>query len=197
VIPGDLNGVSDVFIQLSPASVGPIERVSVSDDEQEADGSSRRPSASANGLFVAFETTATNLYNGDGNGLRDIAVRNRMNASTERVSIGNGNVEGDAACTDPSISADGRFVAFRSQSTTFDADVLGTVDNLFVRDRNGAQTVLLTVGYDGSPAGAASSAGRITPDGQLVVFTSAASNLVAGDTDGTSNVFVAYNALAR
>lgn len=195
-IAGDDNGVSDVFLQLSPASMGVIERVSVSDDELQANGASRRPSLSANGLFVAFETTADNLYPSDTNGLRDIALRNRMNGSTERVSISTANVEGDAACTDPAISADGRFVAFRSQSTTFDSNVIA-VDNLFLRDRQSAQTILLTVGFDASPANGSSSAPRLTPDGELMVFTSQAENLVSDDGDGLANVFVAYNPLAQ
>ncbi len=195
-VAGDDNGVSDVFVQLSPASMGAIERVSVSDDEQQANGPSRRPSLSANGLFVAFETSADNLYPGDGNGLVDIALRNRMNGTTERISIATTSAEPDAACTDPAVSADGRFVVFRSAATTLGGNVLPT-DNLFVRDRQSAQTILITIAHDATPADGPSSPPRITPDGELIIFTSAAGNLVPSDPDPLANVFVAYNPLAE
>src|SRR6185369_10613450 len=80
----------------------------------EANGDSTFPSISANGLYVAFQSAATNLAGVDTNAAVDVFVRDRQGAATERVSVDSTGVGGNFESHNPSISADGRYVAFES-----------------------------------------------------------------------------------
>jgi Tol biopolymer transport system component len=92
-------------------------------------------SISADGRFVAFDSHATNLVPGDTNGCDDVFVHDRLTGTTERVSVRSNGAEGDAASGDPSISADGRIVAFESIATNLvDHDSNGTFD-VFAHER--------------------------------------------------------------
>jgi Tol biopolymer transport system component len=130
----DLNGVPDIYCRdmMNPA----IELVSRNAGGTVGDGLSNRPSISADGNFVAFESSATNLVPGDTNGMQDIFVRDRAHATIERMSISTGGAEGNAKSAWPSISGDGRFVAFESEADNLvSGDTNATLD-IFVRDRD-------------------------------------------------------------
>jgi Tol biopolymer transport system component len=100
------------------ARAGITERVSVaSDGTQGNSGFNSRVSISADGRFVAFPSPATNLVAGDTNGFVDIFVRDRVSGTTERVSVATDGTLGNNQSFGPSISADGRFVAFESTAT--------------------------------------------------------------------------------
>ena len=108
-------------------------RVSVSSAGAEGNNSSYDPSISADGRFVAFHSDASNLVAGDGNGTSDVFVRDRATGKTRRVSVSSAGAEGNGASYNPSISADGRFVAFESSASNLVAgDGNGTSD-IFVR----------------------------------------------------------------
>ncbi|MBO0828651.1 MAG: PD40 domain-containing protein [Streptosporangiales bacterium] len=137
LVPGDRTGTWDVFVH--DRDTGTIERVSLAADGSAASpGVSQEPSISADGRYVAFLSAASNLVPGDTNGTGDVFVHDRVSGTNERVSVASDGSEGDLFSEQPSISADGRYVAFDSQATNlvpvpgdtnFDADV-------FVRDRN-------------------------------------------------------------
>src|SRR5439155_1055443 len=115
------------------------ERVSVASDGTQANAFSGEASISADGRFVAFASLASNLVSGDTNGADDVFVHDRRTGVTERVSVASDDTQGNGAsvvCTpSPSVSADGRFVAFASQASNLvPGDTNGRVD-LFVRDR--------------------------------------------------------------
>jgi Tol biopolymer transport system component len=101
-----------VFVRDRVAQV--TRRVSVGPGGQQANGGSRKPAISADGRFVAFESSASNLVAGDTNGHIDVFVRDRVAQVTRRVSVGPGGQQANGSSRDPAISADGRFVAFRS-----------------------------------------------------------------------------------
>jgi Tol biopolymer transport system component len=152
------------------------------------------PSISADGRFVAFRSFANNLVPGDTNGTYDIFVRDRQAGRTERVSVSSKGVQGNANSLYPSLSADGRFVAFYSDASNLvPGDTNGTVfgGDIFVRDRRTGRTQRVSIGPGGVQGDEASFfAVAISAGGRFVAFNSGASNLVPRDTNGFPDVFI-------
>ena len=189
LVAGDSNGVSDVFVH--DRLGGTTERASVGSSGGEANGASRYASISADGRFVVFASTATNLVAGDVNGFEDVFVRDRIAGTTELVSVSSSGAQGDAdSYYVSSISADGRWVAFGSAADDLVAVDGNGVYDVFVRDRIAGTTVLASVSSAGAQANARSDRCSISADGRFVAFQSSASNLVAGDANGVYDVFV-------
>jgi Tol biopolymer transport system component len=188
LVAGDTNGVSDVFVR--DRFTGTTERVSVSTGGGEADGFSSLPSISADGRYVAFHSSATNLVAGDTNGAFDVFVRDRQAGTTIRVSVSSAGLQGDGNSDYPAISADGRYVAFRSLATNLVAgDTNGTYD-VFVRDLQTSTTERVSVSTSGAGGNLASYFPTISGDGRYVAFRSDAPNLVAGDMNVAADAFV-------
>jgi hypothetical protein len=188
LVSGDGNGVQDVF--LHDLKGGTTERVSIDSTGKEGDDASRHPAVSMGGRYVAFVSSATNLVSGDTNGMADVFVRDRQAGTTERVSVDSSGTQTDGACTTCAISSDGRYVAFASAGTNLvSGDTNGTFD-VFLRDRTSATTERVSVSSYGTQGDAASLDPSLSADGNLVAFDSAATNLVAGDTNGYYDVFV-------
>jgi len=177
-----------VFCAAASAQV--TQRVDVGPGGTQAGGFSLAPSISADGRFVAFASTATNLVPGDTNGKMDVLVRDRVLATTERVSVDSAGTQGDGDSADPSISADGRYVAFSSFASNLVAgDTNGNTD-IFLRDRVAGTTVRLSVKPSGAQAFGASRKPSISADGRFVAFESSSHDIVAGDTNSQWDVFV-------
>ena len=194
LVAGDLNDKDDIFVH--DRDFGTTERVSVDSNGTEADDDSFGASLSADGNFVAFGSYATNLdiLSPDTNGLSDVFVHERAPvAQTERVSVGPGGVEANAESMHVSISGDGRYVAFMSKASNLldplTPDTNG-VSDIFVRDRDTGTTERVSVDSNGNEANGASYFAAISSDGQIVAFTSVASNLVAGDNNNLADIFV-------
>jgi Tol biopolymer transport system component len=133
---------------------------------------------------------ATNLVPGDTNGTGDVFVRDRQAGITERVSVGPGGVQGNRFSNGRALSPDGRFVAFNSLAANLvPGDTNGTFD-VFVRDRDTGTTERVSVGPGGVQADVGGALGALSADGRFVAFESLSSNLVPGDTNGTTDVFV-------
>jgi Tol biopolymer transport system component len=189
LVGGDTNGVSDVFVRDRVA--GTTQRVSVDSGGAQADGGSYLPSISADGRYVAFLSYATNLVGGDTNGISDIFVRDRQSGTTERVSVGPSGAQGNAdSYGAPSISADGRYVAFLSNARNLVSGDTNSAPDVFVRDRQSGTTERASVDSSGVQGDGPSASCAISADGRCVVFQSSATNLVPGDTNGVSDVFV-------
>jgi archaellum component FlaF (FlaF/FlaG flagellin family) len=171
-------------------------RVSVDSEGNQGDGASFTPSISASGRFVAFDSFATNLVPGDTNNKRDIFVRDTLTNTTTRVSVDsegnqqNGSSSGSLVSS-PSISSDGRFVAFDSDASNLVSGDTTSHHNIFVRDTLTNTTIRVSVGLEGNQANESSFGGSISADGRIVVFDSLASNLVPGDTNDFWDVFIA------
>jgi Tol biopolymer transport system component len=169
---------------------GAIQRVSVTSGGGGNDGTSQAASISADGRFVAFSSTATDLIAADTNGVADIFVHDRITGTTARVSVATDGREANSASTDPSLSADGRFVAFTSTATNLTADVNGVAD-VFLHDRTTASTGRVSISGTGHEADDASDQAAVTADGTTVAFSSRAGNLVSDDSNfHTRDVFV-------
>jgi Tol biopolymer transport system component len=195
LVAGDTNGRIDVFVR--DLQTGQTTRVSVGTGGTQSNGSTQG-FLSAEGRFVALSSGASNLVSGDTNGFGDVFVHDRQTGQTTRVSVSSAGAEGNGDSEDASVSADGRYVAFRSAASNLvPGDTNGVVDE-FVHDRVTGRTVRVNVASDGSQANAASTGDDdgccITPvisaDGRSVVISSLASNLVAGDTNNVDDVFV-------
>jgi Tol biopolymer transport system component len=173
--------------------LGTTERVDVDSAESPGNPDSRSPSVSADGRYVAFQSTATNLVPNDLNGKRDIFLRDRQLGTTERISLDSEEAEANGESQFPSISGDGRYVVFSSvASNLIDND--GPTEDIFLRDRQLGTTELISGETDpiqgGQAANNYSEDPEITPDGRYVVFTSEASNLVPNDINADADIFV-------
>ncbi len=172
-------------------------RVSVASDGAEANSHSWYQAMSADGRFVTFSGDASNLVPGDTNGTWDVFVHDRVAGATERVSLASDGAEANASSAINAISADGRYVAFLSAATNLvPGDTNGIVD-VFVRDRVDGATERVSVASDGAQATQTSSPiptsswyPAISADGRFVAFPSNAANLVPGDTNASTDVFV-------
>jgi Tol biopolymer transport system component len=158
----------------------------------DGNGTSRRPSLSEDGQYVAFQSAATDLISAglDANGETDIYVRDLIADETVRVSNANAGTEAIGASSSPAISATGRYVAFVSTAANLvNGDTNGAAD-IFVRDTVGRTTVRASVRTYGSEANDASDEPAITADGAYVAFSSVATDLVEGDNNNTADIFV-------
>jgi len=193
LVSGDTNGGEDVFIRYRPTSA--TRRISVSSNETQTPRGTEPtrpvPAISAGGRYVAFHSTASNLASGDTNGDgTDVFVRDRVAGTTQRVSMSNDEAQGNSGGADPSISSDGQRVAFNSgASGLVPGDTNGWAD-VFVRDRVAGTTSRVSVSSDGAQGNNRSDLSAISGDGGHVAFTSPASNLVPGDTNGQQDTFV-------
>ena len=190
MVPGDTNGLRDVFIR--DRKCGTTRRVSWGRGGAQSDGSSFDPAISADGRFVAFESEATNLVPGDTNDGRDIFIRDRKAGTIRRVSVGPKGAQGDRDSENPDISADGRFVVFWSFATNLVPGDTNNLGDVFVRDRKAGTTRRVSVGPNGAQGSGdgEESEPAISADGRFVAFKSISANLVPGDTNGRSDVFV-------
>ena len=157
-------------------------------------GGGNDPVASANGRFVAFHSTGSNLFPIDTNGRRDVFVRDLETGTTTLVSVNlAGTAAGNGESQKPTISADGRYVAFESQANNLVAnDTNSMASDIFVRDLQTGTTTLLSVNSSGTGPGNQESLGAvISANGRVVAFQSFASNLVVGDNNNTIDLFAA------
>ena len=193
LVAGDTNHSADIFVH--NRDTGLTERVSVSSSGAQGSYHSGSPSISADGRFVAFESIASNLVDGDTNSIRgfsarDIFVHDRDTGRTERVSVSSSGAQGNGHSFSPSISADGRFVAFESEANTLvDGDTNNRKD-IFVHDRDTGRTERVSVSSSGAQANGSSFSPSISADGRFVAFYSQAVNLVVGDTNNRTDIFV-------
>jgi Tol biopolymer transport system component len=168
-----------------------ITRVSVDSANNQANEGSREPSISPDGRFIAFQSKASNLVRGDTNDTSDIFVRDTLTNTTTRVSVDSAGNQADDNSSRPSISTDGRFVAFNSLASNLapgDTDTNYEFD-IFVRDTLTNTTTRVSVDSAGNPGDNDSGSLFISANGRFVVFESLASNLVPGDTKST-DIFV-------
>ncbi len=162
----------------------------------EGNNDSGEPSVSSDGRFVAFVSSADNLVAGDTNGEADIFVMDRDTHTVTRVSVGGTSgapVQSNSGSDDPSISADGRYVAFSSHADNLVADDTNAREDVFVMDRDTHTVTRVSVGgTSGAPVQASSWSDdpSISADGRYVAFVSRASNLVADDTNGYTDIYV-------
>ncbi len=182
--------IAVLFITTGVLALGVQERVSIDSSGTQANANSFEPAISARGRYVAFHSYATNLVAGDTNGVRDVFVYDRSTGATTRVSVDLNGIQGNDHSRSPSISADGRYVAFYSDATNLVTGDTNSRSDVFVHDLSTGATTRVSIASDGTQANSGSSLPEISADGRYVAFDSTAWNLVAGDNNGVSDVFV-------
>jgi len=188
LVPGDTNGVVDVFLRDLQSMT--TERVSVDSSEAQANGDCWEPAISGDGRFATFSSFATTLVAGDTNGAMDVFVRDLLNGTTERVSVSSVGMQANNHSTNPSISPDGRYVVFESYSSNLVPADANVRQDVFIRDRVNGTTERFSVDSSGAEGDEDSRNASVSADGRYVAFESDATNLVAGDTNLFSDVFV-------
>ncbi|HEV8111364.1 MAG TPA: hypothetical protein VGR31_01185 [Planctomycetota bacterium] len=184
----DTNQAFDIFRRDRIMGVTVI--MSVGSGNGQGNGHSLFPSISADGDAVAFASAASNLVGSDTNGVADVFVHTQATPSTRIVSVSSSQILGNGASGAPSLSADGKYVAFESVAANLVPGDTNGVQDVFVRDLLLATTERASLGSSGAEGDARSSWPSISGDGRFVAFESDATNLVAGDTNGLTDIFV-------
>jgi hypothetical protein len=190
---GDTNESCDVFVRDRCEEV--TERIATQ-TQGPCKALGLLPAISADGSAVAIASDAADLVAGDNNALTDVFVYDRRTGVTTRLSQSGDGASGNAASLWPSISADGRFVAFQSAATNLVGDGGNGKTQVFAADVNTGRLQRLSQSASGEPGNNDSTAPQISRDGVSVVFQSAATNLVSTDTHGVTNVFAVVNPLS-
>ena len=191
LVSGDTNGKNDVFVRDTQTNT--TTRVTFASDGAQGNSHSIYPSISADGRYIAFMSDASNLVSGDTNGKSDVFLLDTQTNSTTRVSVDSSGVQGNSPSAFPSISADGRYVAFVSNASNLVNGDTNVKTDVFVRDTQTNSTTRVSLNSSGVQGNSDSEYPTISADGHYVAFMSEASNLVSGDTNGSSDVFVHEN----
>ena len=187
LVPGDGNGRFDVFVRDRDA--GTLELVSVASDGAQLTGDSIAPAISADGRYVAFASAAA-LVPADTNAAFDVYVRDRVAQTTTRVSVASDGTESDSLSLAPRISADGSVVVFHSFASNLVANDTNNAADVFAHDRATGATTRVSVSSTGAQGTRQSVGAQVSGDGRFVAFDSDSTNLVAGDANGRTDVFV-------
>lgn len=187
-------GITTILAGCGPEPSDPAramtERISITSSVVEPTGNSDEPAISSDGNVVAFVSSAPNLVIGDNNEVRDVFIWYRQSAAIRRVSVSSNGIQANKDADRPSVSADGRHVIYESEASTLvPGDTNGETD-IFLWDDFTGTTERISVASDGTQANNYSSGSAISADGRYVAFSSLASNLVPGDTNGKSDIFV-------
>ncbi|OLB79073.1 MAG: hypothetical protein AUI14_11400 [Actinobacteria bacterium 13_2_20CM_2_71_6] len=192
VVAGIAAAVVAVLVATEASAAVRTEEISVNALRAEGNASSDNTTVSADGRFVAFRSSATNLVSGDTNAANDVFLRDRLSGRIERISVNSSGQQGNGySGVGPSaITPDGRFVAFDSAAGNLVSGDTNGQPDIFRRDRNARRTQRVSVGLHGAQPNGSSRARSISADGRYVGFDSTASNLVDGDTNQITDAFV-------
>ncbi len=194
----DSNSWLDIFVYDKQSDNTSL--ISVTASSSQSNGNSRNPDQSGDGTFVVFDSFASNLISGDSNSKRDVFLRNTQSSTTSRISLTSSGTEANGASRLPVISADGRYIVFESDASNLVmGDSNGTTD-VFLFDRNNDSLKRLSTNNSGNAGNNTSQRAAISADGRFVAFESDASDLISGDSNNSSDIFVyelATNNLTR
>jgi uncharacterized repeat protein (TIGR01451 family) len=198
LVPGDTNSYGDIFLRDTVLGITRVVTVN-SNGTGSANSGSYDPEITPDGRFIVFESYASNLAANDTNGfLNDIFIRDMSNSAPELITVnGAGNGSANNYSYDPSMSDDGRFVAFETYANNLGPTDSGFTLDVYVRDRLTGSNILCSPNMSGNGGGNGESFDPIvTGNGRYVIFESVASDLVAGDTNNTTDIF-AYDTVNR
>jgi Tol biopolymer transport system component len=191
LVPGDSNGATDIFVH--DMVTGKTTRVSVSSAGALANRASFAPAISADGSAVAFSSNATNLVPGGTSKFSsEVYVHSLVTGKTTLVSVSSSGVPGNQFSAGPAISGDGTIVAFTSFASNLVPGITNDADNVFVHNLKTGKTINVSVSSSGVQGNGNSYTPAISGDGNVVAFSSEATNLVPGDTQPltVTDVFV-------
>jgi Tol biopolymer transport system component len=188
LVPGDTNKTFDIFVKT--VASGAIERVSTSTAGVQGNGESDDPVFSPDGTRIAFQSAASNLVPRDSNAQTDIFVKTFSTGALARVSVTAKNVQGDGASSAPVFSPDGTAIAFQSAATNLVAGDSNAVSDVFAKTLATGAIQRLSTDADGDQGNGDSATPAYSADGARIAFSSSAANLIPGDTNRVSDIFV-------
>jgi pimeloyl-ACP methyl ester carboxylesterase len=188
LVVGDTNNTRDVFVHDRVAHI--TTRVSLASNGSQGNSFSEFPSISADGRYVAFMSSASNLVGGDTNNYTDIFLHDRVAQTTTRVSVASNGSQGGNQSTSPAISGDGRYISFQYYGSDLVSGDTNNTFDILVHDQMVHTTTRVSVDSNGNQGNGESSGPALNFDGRYITFMSAASNLVSGDTNNSWDVFV-------
>lgn len=189
----DINNHADIFVK--DLQTGAVDRVSDNSFGEQADDDSGMSDISDDGRYVAFESTATNLgiFVSDANGVNDVLVHDRQQDITFCISCYSAGLAytGNSSSADPSISADGRYVAFSSWASNLSGADSDATRDIYIRDIQASpgNFTIASTSTGGQKGNGNSSRPDISADGRYVVFESSANNLVVLDNNNANDIF--------
>ena len=199
LVSGDTNDFTDVFLRdrdtdgdglYDEAGFVSTVRVSVANDEAQANFFNRAGNVSDDGRYVSFWSAADNLVAGDTNNLPDVFVRDLLTGTTERVTVTSSEAQLEGFPERHFMSADGNRVTFDHNDGVLTGGEGPTPYQAFIRDRAAGTTIQYSVGSDGTPADEPSAPGPMSADGRYALFATQDENMVGDDASGTSDLFV-------
>jgi hypothetical protein len=183
LVPNDNNNMSDVFLR--DRTLGTTTRVNINSAGTETNGPSDNVSINADGRYVVFGSNASNLVSNDTNDTYDIFLRDLETEITTRVSVATGGMQSNGTSTIPTISEDGRYIAFQSDANNLVPNDNNNNSDIFVHDRLTNSTELASVSITGGTGDSGSLHPDLSSNGRYVVFKSGATDLVVGDNNNT------------
>ena len=203
VLPWRYLAMSVLLVRLAfPAHAGSLQLVSAADPSlgppAGGSGDSWAPVISADGRYVLFASLANNVVSNSVAGplpvlfppRLNVFLRDRANGTTTLVSVNLSGNGGNGDSTPRAISTNGQYALFESAASDLVAGDNNNTGDVFIRDLVTGATRLVSVATNGVPGNGLSQESAMTPDGRYVAFSSAANNLVPGDTNGLPDIFV-------
>ncbi len=188
LVSKDTNGKRDVFIH--DLATGKTRRVSVSSAERQGNGYSSNADVNGWGRFVTFNSSATNLVKNDTSTRGDVFVRDLQRGTTVRVSVSSKGRQANRASGDPTISDNGRYIAFESMASNLVAKDTNNRKDVFIRDRIGKTTRIASIPISGGRTrNGHSDDPSISGDARFVGFESEATNMAAVDKNGVEDIY--------
>jgi flagellin-like hook-associated protein FlgL len=186
LVSGDGNSSADVFVK--DLLTGDIVRATTTSSGVEADTGGGAGAISADGRYIVFNSSATNLPGA--NGSIQIYRKDLQTGELLLISSNGSGQGGNGASTAPVLSANGRYVVFESAASDLVSGDSGSTSDIFMKDLVTGLIQRVSTGSSGSEANGGSSRATVSDDGRYVVFSSAATNLVSGDNNGRADIFI-------
>jgi flagellin-like hook-associated protein FlgL len=195
LVSGDTNGTGDIFMK--DLVTGMLTRVSTNSAGDQGNAHAADATITPDGKYVTFRSNSSNVFAGDTNGTYDVYVKELSTGNVALVSSDSAGTIGNGLSIISSTTSDARYVTYYSQATNLVSGDTNALRDIFVKDLLTGQTSRVNVNNSGTQAsGGLSSNPRITPDGRYIIFDSVATNLVSGDTNAQSDIFIVKNPLA-
>src|SRR4051812_7054552 len=190
LVAGDTNNTTDIFRK--DLLTGVVVRVSTTSLGAETNNGSSNAEISADGRYVTFASAATNLVTGDTNLVTDLFRKDMQTGDVVRVSTALDGTQADSYTSASKLSADGHYLVFATQAATLVSGDTNLQTDIFRKDLTTGEVVRVSTASDGAQANNSSGEDTlsVSADGRYVLFESDATNLVAGDTNGGTDLFL-------
>lgn len=187
LVPGDTNFTADIFLYYIDTQE--TARISVDSGGTEGNGYSFYSAISGDNRYTVYQSDADNLVAGDTNIATDIFLYDLVNETTTRVSLDSGGGQTNGSSLYPSISSDGRYIAYQSEANDIVAGDSNLSQDIFLFDNMSQTTTLVSKDSNGIISNNYSENPVVSGDGKYVAYTSYGDNLVSNDTNTTYDVF--------